>query len=445
MTIGTYNNILSFLRQKIAGTPWEGHVYAVGGCCRDEIMGHPINDVDLAIDTPDGGIAFARWLHEGKMTVGTPVEFARYGTAMLRLRRFAQHEIELVQTRCGKYVRAGDGSDNVCAVFGTVNDDAMRRDLTINTLFKNVSTGQMHDFTGKALDDIASHCLRTPMPPRKTFEDDPVRMLRVIRMASRLGWRIDSRTLDAIKENAAWLKQIKPERLCAETEKMLTCPDPVRAMTLLRDTGLYRYTIPALEKSFGLQIGLDSRDTLWARAMAMLRHLQTAKTEGDDVVTRWAVLLYGLGLDPGGDTPHPGYLSNDEKTVAANDRAAAQALAALHHHSKFILSVKYLLRNAGYLRKFGPALEKAKDRQLVAFRRGASTAQRFQRMLTFAQALNRTDTVHPEYMDQTDALIARLEAIDAKKGVSATSPGPTPKRHCHRHKKRATKDKAKQP
>ena len=96
MNIATYHSICDTLRGLIVGTEWEGHVFAVGGCCRDEVIGRDINDVDLAVNLRDGGVRFAQWLYDNGLSAARPVFFERYGTAMLQLKAFPDYEIEIV-------------------------------------------------------------------------------------------------------------------------------------------------------------------------------------------------------------------------------------------------------------------------------------------------------------------------------------------------------------
>ena len=100
-------------------------------------MGLPIKDVDLAVNMPDGGIAFAEWLRKKKLTIGNPVTFPKYGTARLRLKRFPDDELELVQTRSEKYTDRN--SRDPSTAFGSIEEDCLRRDLTINSLYYDIS------------------------------------------------------------------------------------------------------------------------------------------------------------------------------------------------------------------------------------------------------------------------------------------------------------------
>ena len=94
-----YIQIKDFLKGLIVGTEWEGHVFTVGGCVRDEIMGLEIKDIDMCVSLQGGGIRFAEWLRDnGYATKGVAV-YPNYGTAMLHLNEFPEVELEFVQTR----------------------------------------------------------------------------------------------------------------------------------------------------------------------------------------------------------------------------------------------------------------------------------------------------------------------------------------------------------
>ena len=83
-----YQAIKAYLRGLVQGTAWQGHVYTVGGCVRDDVMGAEIKDIDLCVSLPGGGIDFARWLHDGGHTLGGVTAYPSYGTAMLHLKQF---------------------------------------------------------------------------------------------------------------------------------------------------------------------------------------------------------------------------------------------------------------------------------------------------------------------------------------------------------------------
>ncbi|MDE6479860.1 MAG: hypothetical protein K2L45_06270 [Muribaculaceae bacterium] len=219
MTDNTYHKILEYFRQISEGTKWEGHLYAVGGCVRDEILGAPIHDVDIAVDLPNGGVNFAMWLLRHKYLVDMPVLFRKFGTAKLRLRKFPDEEIEVVQTRAEKYTDKTSRCPEV--VSGNIEEDCFRRDFTVNTLYRNIKTGEILDMTGRGVHDIKEGIIRTPLDPYETFDDDPVRILRCLRFAARFGWKIDEATMEALKKSVERLAIVSRERWGGEFRKML--------------------------------------------------------------------------------------------------------------------------------------------------------------------------------------------------------------------------------
>ena len=221
MKLERYIQIKDFLKGLIVGTEWEGHVFTVGGCVRNEIMGLEIKDIDMCVSLQGGGIRFAEWLRDnGYATKGVAV-YPNYGTAMLHLNEFPEVELEFVQTRKEKYI------DHSCrnpeTAFGSIEDDCMRRDLTINALYANISTGEIVDITGKGVNDIKNHIIRTPNDSDIIYDDDPLRILRCIRFASRYGWDIETETYEGMVRNVSRLEIITKERVQDEFCKMLPC------------------------------------------------------------------------------------------------------------------------------------------------------------------------------------------------------------------------------
>ena len=97
MTHELYIQICDYLQDIIEGTLFENHCFAVGGCVRDEILGHEIKDIDLCVDLPDGGIDFANWLYKEELLTHEPVVYPTYGTAMFQLSAFPNVEIAAIQ------------------------------------------------------------------------------------------------------------------------------------------------------------------------------------------------------------------------------------------------------------------------------------------------------------------------------------------------------------
>ena len=233
MNKNIYSAIIDRLRELIAGTEWEGHVFAVGGCVRDSYLGNNIKDVDLAIDLPMGSIKFAEWLHRKRLTAGRPIYFPKFGTAKLKLKGFGNQEIEIVQTRKGRY----DAGTVDCpeTVFGSILEDARRRDLTINSLYYDVTRGEILDPLDAGIRDLDAHQLNTPLSPADTFEDDPVRMLRVLRFHARLGWPLRSDIYESMRPYVSGLSEISAPRLGGEFFKAFSESKTLETLDAFRD------------------------------------------------------------------------------------------------------------------------------------------------------------------------------------------------------------------
>ena len=248
MKIETYYKILDYIKNVIKGREFDGHVYSVGGCERDKHLGmNEIKDIDLVVDLKDGGIRFARWLHSmGLIRNGNIVVYENFGTAMFRLSAFPDEEIEVVHTRKETY--RDKNSRNPETAFGTIEEDCFRRDFTINALYHNISTDEDLDLTGLGLNDLEAGLIRTCAEPDIIFSDDPLRIMRAVRFASRLGFRIDDETADGIIKHANRLDIISRERITDEFNKIITGKNPTLGFSLLWNYGILSVIMPDVYK-----------------------------------------------------------------------------------------------------------------------------------------------------------------------------------------------------
>lgn len=291
MTKQKYEEIVGYLKKIIEGTSWEGKVFTVGGCLRDALMGHDIHDVDLAVAVPDGGVLFPIWLEKKGLTLVPPTLYRRFSSSRLRLKAFPEEEIEVVQTRREQYTDENSRNPEVC--FGSIQDDCERRDLTINSLYQNVTTGEVLDLTGRGIDDIRHHRIMTPMHPDETYKDDPIRILRTIRFAVRYGWRIPDNVWEAMKDNASRIKIVRRPRIATEFVKIMESNNPARLLRMMKDLGvmfkvmpelchLYRIKDHSKRKELGPNAPLP---TLWEVTMEEL------KNAGSGLEERFAALF----------------------------------------------------------------------------------------------------------------------------------------------------------
>lgn len=402
MTTEHYDEICTFLRRLLEGSPWEGHVYTVGGCCRDMIMRAPINDIDLAVSLPDGGVGLAEWLREKKLTIGEPVYFRKYGTARLHLKAFPHDELELVQTRREKYTDRTTRNPSVA--FGPIEDDCLRRDLTINSLYHDITTDKILDFTGHGIDDIKAHRIRTPMEPDATFDDDPIRILRAIRFAAKYGWTIDDDIVDAMSRHSARLQIVSPERLYGEFEKILVCPRPSYALDLLRRVGAMQIIMPELTPTFDMTQSEYHFGTVWQHTLA------TVEGVPPTTVIRMAALLHDIGKTITRTTTKDGSVR-----FPRHDRRCkgiiVKALSRLRCRTPFIDKVVFLCANHEAAKSWGAEAEAMSDHALRRIQYKCGTRQRFDTLLSLINADNRAYAPAHCMPKQTERIARRSAAL----------------------------------
>lgn len=383
MDLCQYHHILDYLRDVIDGSQWEGHVFAVGGCCRDEILGNEIKDVDLAVDLPGGGIDFAQWLFDKGLSIKAPTTFPSFGTAMLQLAGFPEEDIEIVQTRAEKYTDRTRRDPTV--VFGPIEQDCRRRDLTINALYYDISRQKLLDILGYSVDDIHNHIIRTPDNPDSTFDDDPVRILRAVRLAARYGWEIEAATFAGMKNNAARLKIVRPERMQAEIEKMLMGPRPAMAMNMLLQCDALHYIMPEVEELHGMKQGDGNGPDVWDFTMTVLGRVPS------DPYLRWAALLHDIAKPICKATRKSGgiYFPGHERRCKP---LVNTVMRRLHYDRRIIDKVIFLCTNHLATKGWGNDTSKMTDSALRRLQHKCITPRRFDMLMELIQADNITYT-----------------------------------------------------
>jgi len=279
--------ILLLIKGLIKGTEWENKIYLIGGAVRDQIMGKPVDDLDFVVEGDiNSGLEFAEWLCK-KWNVykegSNPVIFPKYGTANMHYNNI---KLEFVAPRKEKYT---PGSRKPIVTGGVLMDDAMRRDLTINSLMRNISNDKIVDLTGKGLSDIQKGIIRTPADPEIIFKDDPLRMLRVIRFAVKYGFNFTDGILESIKKRANWITSISQERIREELNKILVSNKPDWGFELLRDTGLLEHIIPELNKAVGMEQNIHHKEDVFGHTMTVLRNTPA------DLKARLMALFHDIG------------------------------------------------------------------------------------------------------------------------------------------------------
>lgn len=271
----------------------EVQAYVIGGYVRDYLLergAENIQDIDVVVI--GSGIDLAKEvasLLPGKPKVSV---FKNFGTAMIKTSGI---ELEFVGARKESY---SEDSRNPAVEEGTLTDDQNRRDFTINALALSLSSS---DF-GTLLDpfqgvtDLKNKLIRTPLNPDITYSDDPLRMLRAIRFATQLNFRIEDASLEAIERNKERIKIISEERIVTEINKILEADQPSIGFSLLLKVGLLDYILPELTALRGVdeKDGQRHKDNFWHT----LEVVDNISKTTDNLWMRWAALLHDIGKAP---------------------------------------------------------------------------------------------------------------------------------------------------
>ena len=394
MTKQEFEQIVKYIGSLIQGTEWENHCFVVGGAVRDLVMGNEIKDVDLVLDTENGGIRFADWMEENGYTYGSVVTYPTYGTAMFRLNEYPDVEIECVQTRKEQY--KDKNSRNPETEYGTLYEDAMRRDLTINALYLNISTNQIVDCCG-GQNDIKNHIIRVTSTPDIVYDDDALRILRCVRFYSRFhaenkDWHIEEETLNGMHNKVDRLRIITKERIADELNKMLMCDDPVCAMRLLVDIGAMRYVIPELYDTVDVLQNEYHENDVWEHTLNVLNLVAKRPFYGvAKLEVRMAALLHDIGKPHVKSVDDKGRVHFYGHELAGADIAEI-ILRRLKYSNHFVERVKFLIENHMRTKQWGDTCEHMKDKTLRKLQYQCGYA-RFFELMTLIDADNKSHAI----------------------------------------------------
>ncbi len=264
--------------------------FVIGGFVRDYFLGIPNDDIDIVVE--GSGIKFAQKFAEvvnGELTV-----YENFGTAMVH---FGDQKVEFVGARKEHYER---GSRKPFCENGTLHDDQLRRDFTINAMAFDLNDGHFGELVDPfdGIGDLEKGIIRTPIDPVQTFLDDPLRILRAVRFESKLStpdksFYIDDATISAIVTCKDEIKTLSGERITEELNKILMTRKPSIGFAILYATGLLEYILPEID---ALRMPDDKgHKDIFSHTMTVLDNV--AK-ESDDLYLRWAALLHDIGKVP---------------------------------------------------------------------------------------------------------------------------------------------------
>ncbi len=347
---------LEAVQRATIGTPFERAVWLVGGAVRDELLGKPVsNDFDLVLTGSAGELA--ELLHKKRISDILPVEYPRFGTAMVKVGDAA---IELVTARKENYSKASRKPDVQPA---TLEEDARRRDFTVNALLKNLHSGEIWDPLRKGLEDIKLRVLRTPLEPDETFHDDPLRMLRAVRFRWQLGFDPAPGLYEAAKRESERLQIISAERIRDEFTKMLSLPTAPECMQDLLDLGLLPQFAPEFEAMVEVEQGSFHHLDVWDHTLLTLKNAGP-----DDLTVSLACLLHDVGKPPTRTVDHEGRTRFFSHEVVGA-QMSREILRRLRFPSDEIEAVALLVKNhmrLGAAEKLSPPAARRLIRDLGA-------------------------------------------------------------------------------
>lgn len=264
-------------------------VYVIGGFVRDTFLERSRKDIDIVV--VGSGMELAQKAAE-KLRVKKVAYFKNFGTASFK---YKDIDVEFVGARKESYQR---DSRKPIVENGTLQDDQNRRDFTINAMgfsLQDHNFGELMDpFNG--MGDLEKGIIRTPLDPDITFSDDPLRMMRAIRFASQLNFKIEASCLEAILRNSERLEIISNERIMDELNKIILSDEPSRGFKLLFSTKLLHRFFPEMVALYGVDTidGKSHKDNFYHT----LEVLDNVALNSEDLWLRWAAIMHDIAKPP---------------------------------------------------------------------------------------------------------------------------------------------------
>ena len=294
--------LMNIMQDMPDNNPLKNKAYIAGGAVRDEVMGKVPKDIDVTVEAKEGGIALANYLARS-MGLRGPVIFPTYGTAQVVLKDIEYKgkqynvdgiDIEMVATRKERY--DDPTSRNPVVEYGTLMEDVERRDFTVNSLLKNLTTGEIVDLTGQGLNDIRDGVIRTPLNPDIIFGEDGLRIMRAVRFAVKYNWTLSQEVIEGIKKNIDQLSNSSMERIRDELDKIAKVNKMHIAIPLMDELGILEKVLPEMSALKGVEQSADhhSEGDAYVHSLGVIENLETYHPDSD-IGTVWAAIAHDWG------------------------------------------------------------------------------------------------------------------------------------------------------
>ena len=397
-----------------------GHeLYLVGGTVRDTLLAgdakHLLDTIDLDFATsatPEQCEELLRGWADAVWTTGIA-----FGTVSCEHtnRGGLPRKIEITTFRADTYA---SGSRHPTVTYGeSIDEDLGRRDLTVNAMAVAVPHFRFVDPYG-GLNDLHARRLRTPIDPRQSFGDDPLRMVRLARFAAVLDAEPDTDTLTAATQMCDQLASISAERIRDELVKLMLGTAPVRGLSLLLDTGLSAYVLPELDGLKDCHDPLHRHKDVLAHTFAVVENAIAREPDGPDFVLRFAALMHDVGKPDTKELVGDGSVTFHHHDVVGA-RMTRQRMRALKFDKETIKDVSELVRMHLRFHTFKHGWTDAAVRRYV---RDAGHLYQQLNLLTRADVTTGNARRADAIQRNVDALEERVEELKQQEELDALRP-----------------------
>ncbi len=311
-------------------------IYAVGGFVRDIILNREPNDLDIMVEGDNAGIEFSKIVSES-LNIHSPITFEKFATSKLLI---DNKEIEFIMPRKEYYDK---NSRNPQTEIGTLEQDALRRDFTVNALFLRLNDFKLLDLTKKGIDDIKNKIIRVTDEEASDiiFEQDPLRILRAVRQSFQLNFTIEHKTYQSMKKNVERIKIVSGERIGEEINKILLLEKPSGAFDMLEDIGLLDILFPELKQTRNIEQPKKYHDKdVYGHTMDVLDKIEP------NLLLRITALFHDIGKAQTKKDNNGKISFINHESVSS--KLTKQILARLKYSTSFIQKVCFLIENHMY-------------------------------------------------------------------------------------------------
>lgn len=380
-------------------------IYAVGGFVRDIILNREPNDLDIMVEGDNAGIEFSKIVAD-KLNIHPPITFEKFATSKLIIEN---KEIEFIMPRKEYYDK---NSRNPQTEIGTLEQDALRRDFTVNALFLRLNDFELLDLTKNGLRDIEKKIIRVTDESASDiiFEQDPLRILRAVRQSFQLNFTIEPKTYQSMKNKAGRITIVSGERIAEEINKILLLDKPSKAFSMLDDIDLINILLPELKQTQGVLQPVQYHDKdVYGHTMDVLDNIKP------DLLLRMTALFHDIGKSQTQTVNEDKISFINHETVSS--RLAKQILIRLKYPMDFIKKVCFLIQNHMYPKMYA---KEWKDSSVRRFANKLREDIENIRLLNIADTKNFDDELfrRVKLLEKADMLMPEEELFDGNELIN---------------------------